>query len=84
LSFLLGSRQRALGGARAGGLGAPTINAKKRIDGGHREVPEMEVQKLEMWMVDPLGVLPACPAAATTEVEDVDGGPPVGCYRHVW
>jgi hypothetical protein len=26
-------------------------------------------------MVGPLGVLPACPAAATTEVEDVDGGP---------
>jgi hypothetical protein len=29
-------------------------------------------------MVDPLGVLEAGPAAATTEVEDVDGGPPWG------
>jgi hypothetical protein len=29
-------------------------------------------------MVNPLGVLQACPAGATTEVEDVDGGPPWG------
>jgi uncharacterized membrane protein len=28
-----------------------------------------------MSMAAPLGVLAACPAAATTEVEDVDGGP---------
>jgi hypothetical protein len=27
-------------------------------------------------MVAPLGVLSACPTTATTEVEDVDGGPP--------
>jgi hypothetical protein len=29
-------------------------------------------------MVGPLGVLVACPAAAPTDVEDVDGGPPSG------
>jgi hypothetical protein len=29
-------------------------------------------------MAGPLGVLPACSAAATTEVENVDGGPPGG------
>jgi hypothetical protein len=29
-------------------------------------------------MVGPLGVLAACPTAATTEVGDVDGGPPRG------
>jgi hypothetical protein len=31
----------------------------------------------------PWGVMPACPAAATTKVEDVDGGLPGGCCRHV-
>jgi hypothetical protein len=34
-------------------------------------------------MAAPLGVLPACPAAATTKVEDVDGGPPGRCCWHV-
>jgi hypothetical protein len=28
-------------------------------------------------------VLGACSAAITTEVEDVDGGPPGGCWRQV-
>jgi hypothetical protein len=32
----------------------------------------------------PWGALAAGPAAATTEVEDVDGGPPRGCYRDFW
>jgi hypothetical protein len=32
-------------------------------------------------MAGPLGVLVAGPAAATTDVEDVDGGPPGGCCR---
>jgi hypothetical protein len=30
-------------------------------------------------MVGPLGVLATGPAAATTDIEDVDGGPPRGC-----
>jgi hypothetical protein len=34
-------------------------------------------------MVGPLGVLPTCPGAPTTEVEDVDGGPTRGCCRQV-
>jgi hypothetical protein len=66
------------GGAGAGGPGAPTINAKKRIDG---EPPGGAVAGgLEVGDVDsaPLGVLAAGPAAATTKVEDVDGGGPGG------
>jgi hypothetical protein len=55
-----------------------TINAKKHVDGGPQEVPELEVQKLKTSMEGPLGVLAAKPAAATTEVEDVDGGAPGG------
>jgi hypothetical protein len=43
-----------------------------------RKVPELEVQKLKTSMAGPLGVLVAGMAAATTEVEDVDGGPPGG------
>jgi hypothetical protein len=34
-------------------------------------------------MVGPQGVLPTGPAAATTEVGDLHGGPPGGCYRQV-
>jgi hypothetical protein len=34
-------------------------------------------------MVGPLGVLAAGPAAANSEVRDVDGSPPGGCWRHV-
>jgi hypothetical protein len=34
-------------------------------------------------MTGPLGVLAAGPAAATTEVEDVNGGPPGGCRRQI-
>jgi hypothetical protein len=48
------------GGARAGDLGVPTINAKK-VNGR-----------------PPWRVLAAGPAAATTEVGDVDGGPSRG------
>jgi hypothetical protein len=32
-------------------------------------------------MAVPLGVLAVGPVVATTEVEDVDGGPPGGCWR---
>jgi hypothetical protein len=59
LNFLLASQRRAPGGAGTDGLGAPTINAKKRINGGPREVPELEIQKLETSMAGPLGVLTA-------------------------
>jgi hypothetical protein len=34
-------------------------------------------------MARPLGVLSAGSAAVTTEVEDVDGGPPGGCCQQV-
>jgi hypothetical protein len=35
-------------------------------------------------MVGPLGALPVVLVASTTEVEDdVDGGPPGGCYQRV-
>jgi hypothetical protein len=69
------------GGAGAGGLGAPTINAKKRIDG---EPPGgARARGPEVGDVDsaPLGVLAAGPTVATTKVEDVDGGGPWGCCR---
>jgi hypothetical protein len=33
-------------------------------------------------MVGPLGVLVTGPAAATTDVEDIDGGSPRGCCRN--
>jgi hypothetical protein len=35
-------------------------------------------------MAGPLGVLAAGPAVATTDVEDIDGGPPRGCYQDFW
>jgi hypothetical protein len=35
-------------------------------------------------MAGPLGVLLVSPVAATTEVEeDIDGGPPRGCYQYL-
>jgi hypothetical protein len=34
-------------------------------------------------MVGPMWVLAADPTAATTNVKDVDGGPPGGCWRQV-
>jgi hypothetical protein len=40
-----------------------------------RQVRQRPPPKLEMSMAVPLGVLAAGPAAATTEVGDVDGGP---------
>jgi hypothetical protein len=43
---------------------------------GPWEVLELEVQKFETSMTGLLGVLVAGPATATTEVEDVTGGPP--------
>jgi hypothetical protein len=33
----------------------PTINAKKRVDGGPQEVQYLEVRKLETLMAGPLG-----------------------------
>jgi hypothetical protein len=45
---------------------------------GPWEVSELEVRKLKTSMTDPLWVLAAGPAAATTEVEDNDGGSPRG------
>jgi hypothetical protein len=76
----------------------PTINAKNVLTTGPREVPELEVQKLETWMAGLVGgaggrsgnghhqswrriwrvpyrVLAAGPAAATTEVGDINGEP---------
>jgi hypothetical protein len=38
---------------------------------------------LKTSIAGPLGVLVACPAVATTEVEDVDGGSLGGCWGHV-
>jgi hypothetical protein len=35
-------------------------------------------------MAGPLWVLVEGPATATTEVRDIDGGPPRGCYRDFW
>jgi hypothetical protein len=70
------------GGAGARGQGAPTINAKKhqRWAPGRcwRQVRQRPPPKLKTLMVGPLGVLAACSAAGTTEVEDVDGRPPRG------
>jgi hypothetical protein len=36
---------------------------------------------LKTLMVGPLGVLAVGPVAATTDVEDVDGRPPVGAVK---
>jgi hypothetical protein len=38
--------------------------------------------KLKTLMAGPLGDSVGRPTAATTEVEDVDGGPPGGCCRY--
>jgi hypothetical protein len=51
------------------------------VDGGPpkrccRHVREHPPLKLKTSMADPLGVLPTCPAAATTGVEDVDVAAP--------
>jgi hypothetical protein len=53
----------------------------RNLDDDPREVPKLEVRKLVTSMAGPLRVLAASPAAATTEVEDVDGGAPGGCWR---
>jgi hypothetical protein len=45
------------------------------LGGAGGKVRQRPPPKLETSMVGPLGVLAACPAAATTEVGDVDGGP---------
>jgi hypothetical protein len=34
-------------------------------------------------MADPLGLLSGFLTAATTDVEDIDGGPPKGCWWQV-
>jgi hypothetical protein len=39
------------------------------------QVRQRPPSELEMSMAAPLGLLPTGPAAATTEVGDVDGGP---------
>jgi hypothetical protein len=63
------------------------MKVEEDIDGGPlggscwqvRQWPPPKLKKTSM--VGPLGVLPACLVAATTEVEeDIDGGPFVGCY----
>jgi hypothetical protein len=43
-----------------------------------REVLELEVRKLKTSMVGPLG---GAGGRSTTEVEDIDGGSPRGCWR---
>jgi hypothetical protein len=43
--------------------------------GCHRQVRQWPSPKLKTSMADPLGVLVVSLAVATTEVEDVDGGP---------
>jgi hypothetical protein len=68
-----------LGGA-GGGLGAPTINAKKR------RCPLREVTKLEIWEQPPstlknvdgglMGDADGDLRASTINVKNVDGGPP--------
>jgi hypothetical protein len=56
----------------------------RSVDGGPPRGAELEVWKLEMSMAGPLGgVLAAGPIAATTEVEDVDGGPSGGCWQQI-
>jgi hypothetical protein len=41
---------------------------------GPQEVPELEVRKLETWMMGPLGGCRHGPIVVTTDVEDVDDG----------
>jgi hypothetical protein len=43
-----------------------------------RQVRQQPPPKLVMSMMPPLGLLSAGPATATTEVGDVNGGPPGG------
>jgi hypothetical protein len=60
---------------------AATIEAEEDVDGAPpggcymrvRQWPPLKLKKMSM--VGPLGEQPACPAAATIEEEDVDGGP---------
>jgi hypothetical protein len=96
----------------------PPSTLRNALTAGPREVPELEVRKLETWMAPgrrpppkletsiagplggaagrsdsghhqswrrrwwpPWGVLEAGPTVATTEAEDVDGGPPRGCWQ---
>jgi hypothetical protein len=56
----------------------PLSTLRNTLTVGPREVPELEVRKLETWMAGPWGVLAVGLAAATTKVEDVDGGPSWG------
>jgi hypothetical protein len=59
----------------------PPSTLRNALTVGPREVPVLEVRKLETWMASPWEVLVVGPAAATTEVEDVEGGPSGGCWR---
>jgi hypothetical protein len=59
----------------------------RNVDGGggplevKTSMAERTPPMLKTSMACPLGVLMTGPAAATTDVEDVDGGPPGGCWR---
>jgi hypothetical protein len=46
-----------------------------------RKILVTDTKFSETSMAGPLGVLSVGPAAATTGVGDVDGGPPEGCCR---
>jgi hypothetical protein len=71
------------GGAGARGAGAPTINDKKRWLRAPGRVLAAEGSKVGDVDGGPLGVLAAGPAAATTEVRDINGGPPRGCWQYL-
>jgi hypothetical protein len=54
------------------------------VDGGPREVPEMEVRVRPPSMLRNVdGGPPGGAEAGGSEVGDVDGGPPGGCWRQV-
>jgi hypothetical protein len=48
-----------------------------------RDFRQWPPPELKTSMMDPLWVLAAGPASATTDVEDIDGGTPGGCWRQV-
>jgi hypothetical protein len=72
----------------AAGPATAATEVEKDIDGGApggccRYFRQRPPSKLKTSMAGPLGVLAASPVAVTTEVENVDGEPPGGCWQQV-
>jgi hypothetical protein len=60
---------------------APLVGVARKILVAGTKFSDTPPSELATSMAGPSGVLLAGPAAATTRVGDVDGGPPRGCCR---